>query len=102
MLDLDSLAESRAKALSQPEAAWRETLWNPIFQRISQNMSDGDIEELLHSCASVNQLRSVIVFIEQFPDRAAPFSLIQQEAKRQGLELRDWIQTLPEPGQWNG
>lgn len=97
MLDLDTLAEQRAKSLNQQEDKWRNTLWSPDFQKISANMSDGEVERFLASCPSVDHLQSVIVFLIAHPSQqdVSPYSLLIQEAQSKNLGLSDWIKTLP-------
>jgi hypothetical protein len=97
MLDLDSLAERRAKSLNQQEDKWREALWSPAFQKISASMSDGEVETLLTSCPSVAHMQAVIQFLERSltTTERFPYTVLLQEAQSAGLGLSDWIKTLP-------
>jgi len=60
MIDLDSLAEKRAKALNQDVEAWRQLLWSPDFQSLSQSLTDGELEQMLDLCSTVDEVRVMI------------------------------------------
>ena len=82
MLDLDTLAEKRAKSLNQSESVWRTTLWSPAFQKMSASMTDGEIEGFLVSCPSVVHVELVLRYINDHPDRevTSPYALLTREA----------------------
>lgn len=56
MLDLDFLAEKRARDLNQPVEEWREAVWSQEFQELSKNMSDGEVSSFLASCSTPSDL----------------------------------------------
>lgn len=95
MLDLDSLAEKRAKVLNEKEEPWRKAVWSPGFQKISASMSDGEVEILLASCKSFAQVEAVVVYLGTLPENVSPYSLLVQEAASAGVGLGDWISRLP-------
>jgi hypothetical protein len=96
MLDLDSLAEKRARLLQQKDEDWRKALWSPAFQKISQTMTDGEIEGLLGHCTSPQQLDLILKFLQAHPDIGSTpsYALLEREAREAGIGLADWIQIL--------
>lgn len=52
MIDLETIAETRAKELDQSEKDWVETLKQPAFNDFSTYLSDGEIEEFVLSFES--------------------------------------------------
>lgn len=92
MIDLDRLAEQRAKTLNQKEDLWRRAVWSADFQKLSQSMSDGEVEEFLSLCPTVKHFEAVVRFLNGRSD--SPFTLISEEAKRAGLSLEQWIAKL--------
>ena len=94
MLDLDSLAEKRATMLNEKQESWSQAVWTPDFQKISANMSDGEVETLLGSCKSYRQLEAVVRFLVAKAAHSSPYSTLIQEAKTSGLTLADWIAKL--------
>lgn len=91
MLDLDLLAEKRARSLKQDETQWRSSVWSPSFQKISQSMTDGEIEDLLDLCTSIAQFESVVQFLAAHSDAGSPYAALRAEAARAGVGLADWI-----------
>lgn len=93
MLDFDSLAERRAKSLNQEEKSWREVIWSPGFQKISTNMSDGEVEELISLCPSPHHFSVTVEFLEEHAKNSErpPFSVLTDEAAKAGLPLGDWV-----------
>jgi hypothetical protein len=59
MIDLETLAERRAKELEQVEAEWVEALRQPSFDEFSSYLSDGEIEEFVFSFRSTVPLTVV-------------------------------------------
>lgn len=94
MLDLDLLAERRAKSLNQHEDMWRQAVWSPDFQKLTQNMSDGEVEALVALCPSVRHLQTVARYLDQRSREAGvpPFTLLTQEAEKLGLKPGEWIE----------
>jgi hypothetical protein len=76
MLDLDTLAEERARSLNQQEKVWKDAVWSPAFQSLSQKMSDGEVELFLAMFNNVNGFESAVREIEQ-----------------KGLHPGEWIRT---------
>jgi hypothetical protein len=97
MLDLDSLAEKRAQTVNEQKDHWHKSVWSAGFQKISASMSDGEVEALLTSCKSFMQLDAVVAYVSVHTSlgRSTPFSILAQESKAAGLELDEWIATLP-------
>jgi len=95
MLDLDSLAERRAKSLNQKEDLWREAIWSTDFQEISASMSDGEVETLVSLCPSVKHLQEVVKYLqEQSKSQGlSPFTVLTQEADRAGVQPGQWIES---------
>lgn len=89
MIDLDQLAEKRAKTLNQKEDVWRRAVWSADFQKISQSMSDGEVEELLGLCPTVKHFEAVVAFMKDKSD--SPFNVISEAATKAGLSLEKWI-----------
>jgi hypothetical protein len=96
MLDLDELAERRAEALCQSGQQWKEMLWSRSFQKLSANMSDGEVENLLICCASTKQLETVMTFLAEHPQMSlcSPFEILVKEAQKSKLGMSDWIRKL--------
>lgn len=92
MLDLDSLAAKRARVLADGEDAWKRAVWSPEFQRISQNMSDGEVEELVSICTSGADLVSLSGYLEASSKKtgASPYTVLLAEAAKAGLSAADW------------
>lgn len=97
MLDLDSLAEKCARTLNEQSAQWHKSVWSPGFQKISANMSDGEVEMLLASCKSFVQLDAVVAFLSMQSSPANPFTVLAEKSKSAGMGLSEWIATLPKP-----
>jgi hypothetical protein len=100
MLDLDSLAERRAKTLNEKQEPWLKAVWSPDFQKISSNMSDGEVEILLSHCKSHVHLEALIGFLtgHKRVRELSPYGLVIEEAKASGLALSDWIAQLANKG----
>ncbi len=94
MLDLDSLAERRAKALNQKEDTWREAVWSPDFQTVSQSMTDGEVEAMISLCSTVELLRALVLYLNSHSAASgmAPYTVLTSEAARAGLNPGEWIQ----------
>jgi hypothetical protein len=93
MLDLDTLAERRAKSLNQGEDVWRAAVWGPGFQKLSTYMSDGEVESLIAMCPSVKHLDFVVTYLNEQCARSgmAPFAVLSADAEKEGLKPADWI-----------
>lgn len=94
MLDLDSLADRRAKSLNQGPEAWKAAVWSTEFQKLSQSMSDGEVETLISWCPTVKHLNQVIKFLDGKCGESgiAPFTVLTKVAEGDGLKPSDWIQ----------
>jgi len=95
MLDLDQLAEQKARRLNEAGASWREAVWSAEFQRFSSNMSDGEVEQLLAWCPSVRHLTALVAFIESKAKemKLTPFPCLVELAKQAKASPEDWIKT---------
>ncbi len=93
MLDFDSLAQARAQSLNEKEDEWRKAIWSPDFQRISVNMSDGEVETLVELCPSVKHFKDVVQFLEKksTDQGVSPFSVLTQEASKVGMSPTEWV-----------
>lgn len=100
MLDLDTLAEKCAKSSNEEEKRWRTVIWSTDFQKVSQHMSDGEVEIMVLACRSVGNFETLIVFLTGHPEFGAlsPFEIMGREAGKAGASLRDWIQSLAKGG----
>ena len=96
MLDLDSLAEKRAKSLNEHVERWQDAVWSADFQKAAQNMSDGEVELLVVSCPSLSHFLTVVTFIAKHPEteNLTPFGVVRREADGQGRTIKEWIATL--------
>jgi uncharacterized protein involved in tellurium resistance len=93
MLDLDSLAEKRAQSLNQPSETWRTAVWEPLFQKLTQSMSDGEVEALVSYCPSVDHFEAVVRFLDQrcAQKKTSPFVVLDGEARAAGLSNEEWV-----------
>ena len=93
MLDLDSLAATRAKSLSQGEDSWREAVWSEDFQKLSSFMSDGEVESLIAICPSVNHFRLAVAYLnaQAAASGMSPFQVLTMDSEKDGLKPSDWI-----------
>src|SRR5476651_357793 len=98
MLDLDSLADKRAKTLNEKNDKWRNAVWSADFQKISKNMSDGEVEILLSNCKSFVKLEAAVHFLTTNNHIASPYAALIASAKNAGVGLSEWINSLPESG----
>lgn len=100
MLDLDSLAERRARSLNQTEAQWRTVIWSASFQKISAQMSDGEVEALIDLCPSETHLQTAVAYLEQkFTETGKlPFTIINEESAAAGVSPDKWIASLKGTG----
>ncbi len=97
MLDFDFLAESRAKSLNEQEEMWRKAIWSPLFQALSQSMTDGEVESLVAFCPSVKHFNEVIrhLDVQSKASGVPPFTVLQQLADKAGVQPAEWIRDLP-------
>ena len=95
MLDLNQLADGRARAVKEDVDLWRKAVWSPEFQKISQSMSDGEVEEIMHFCASAYQFQALARYLHERSEceGVSPFSLIVTESKKAGMQPADWVGT---------
>lgn len=93
MLDLDFLADRQAKNLSQDPEDWRTAVWSEGFQKLSQNMSDGEVETLITFSPSVKRLQDIVSFLEHRSKELGtpPFTVLADEARLAGLSAAEWI-----------
>ncbi len=94
MLDLDHIAAQRAKRLNQTLDAWKEAVWSPEFQKFSASLSDGEVEQVLSWCPSVEHLRALIEYLEKNGDSSlTPYPRLLSLAKSDRLTPQKWIET---------
>jgi hypothetical protein len=95
MLDLDSLAARRAQSLNEKEDNWKKAVWSQDFQKISANMSDGEVESLVELCSSVADFERVVKFLKERSERIgiSPYSVLEQEAATAGISVDAWIKS---------
>jgi len=93
MLDLDQLADNRAKTLNQQPEGWRKAIWSSGFQKLSTNMTDGEVEGLIALCPTVGHLEWVIGYLQSQALMAgtSPFTVLNAEAAKASLPLEQWI-----------
>ena len=89
MLDLDFLAEQQAHSLQQDQASWRQAVWNADFQKLTQSMTDGEVEIFISICASVPQFE---IFVAQVKNACAkssltPFAALKNAAHGAGIDV---------------
>jgi hypothetical protein len=68
-------------------------IWSASFQKVSAQMSDGEVEALIDLCPSVAHLQNVVKFLEESftKNGAPPFTLLTDEAKKAGVSPQDWV-----------
>lgn len=93
MLDLDHLAEKRARELNQVLEPWRKIIWGADFQTLSQSMSDGEVESLVCFCSSQAELEWTVTFLLQNVSGGSPFSFLLLECEKAGLPPEKWIRS---------
>ena len=100
MLDLETLAESRARYLKQEVKEWREAVWSEDFQNISKDMSDGEVEKLISLCPTVFHLTTVVKYLNVLFTQTgeSPYTLLVREAETHGMKPGDWIQSKVHDG----
>ncbi len=97
MIDLDVLAETRAKKLSQDQTAWRRAVWTPEFQKLSQNLSDGEIELFFDSCRTVLHFEIMTKnMMETTQASGISFGEMLEKVARSGYEFIDWVDAAVE------
>jgi hypothetical protein len=94
MLDFDSLAEKQAQTLNQRHESWRAALWSEPFQKLTQSMSDGEVESLVRMCPTVDHLDGVVRYLTGRRPDVAPFTLLKEESGKAGKTLEEWVRDL--------
>lgn len=94
MLDLNSLALRRATTVNEKEDDWKKAIWSQDFQRISSNMSDGEVEALVELCPSFKHFECVVRKLEENSKAtgASPYSILTLEAQKAGISPAAWIE----------
>ncbi len=95
MLDLDTLASERATKLKQATDAWKKAIWSASFQKFSASMSDGEVEQLVSWCPSVEHLQSVTDYLLELSrtEGLTPFPLLLDVAKQAKVSPEEWIKS---------
>lgn len=90
MIDLESIAESRARELDQSERDWVEALRQPAFASFSTYLSDGEIERYVLSFDSPTQLIVVSgLFLKVCQEGlVSAYQDFLQTSSEMGLDLR--------------
>lgn len=93
MLDLNSLALRRAKSVNEKEDDWKKAIWSQGFQRISVNMSDGEVEALVELCPSIKHFECVVKMLEDKAKASgiSPYTILNQEAQKAGMTAGAWV-----------
>ncbi len=93
MLDLDGLALRRALTVNEKEADWKKAIWSQDFQRISVNMSDGEVEALVELCPTFKHFECVVKKLEETSKAAgnSPYSALTDEAAKAGVSPAEWV-----------
>ena len=96
MLDLDAIADRRAKTLSQDAPPWRAAVWSAPFQDLSSRLTDGEVIDLLDLCANAGELDQMTrVLVERAVDAdLTPLDWLKREAAAADLSPLAWIKTL--------
>lgn len=101
MIDLKQLAQTRAQSLSQDVDAWVNSAWSPDFQRLSQALSDGEVEMFFTACHSVEDFRMMTsLMIETTLSHGISFGEILNKVARTGFLLTDWFQAMIAAKKW--
>lgn len=100
MIDLDTIAESRAKNLNQSEKEWVEVLRQPVFNDFSSYLSDGEIEEFVSSFESSTALIRVSgIFLKGFMEgNDSAYYDFTQTVEGSGLTLSQGLDFLYQIG----
>ena len=90
---MDALATRRAKHVGQDDQAWRQAIWGETFQKLTQSMTDGEVETFVGYCMSAKHLEAIARHIVQLCEhnQVPPFAVIQQTAEKQGLSALLWF-----------
>lgn len=96
MLDLNALADRRAQALNQKQEGWRQAIWGVGFQKLTQNMTDGEVEAFVAYCHNVSHFEKAVAYLEKrcAETNVTPFAIVAQEAGHSGTSPEQWFQKL--------
>lgn len=101
MIDLDKLAENKAKKVGQDEAVWQKMVWTNEFQQLSQAISDGEIELFFESCRTVLHFEIMTKYLsESVFSSGISFSEMLDKVARSGYQLIDWVDSIVEINRW--
>lgn len=102
MIDLDQLAEIKAQKTGQNQQAWQAAVWNPEFQRLSQSISDGEIESIIDSSRTVRHFEIITKFLsDSVFSSGITFSELLDKVARSGYQLKDWFDAIVEIKRWS-
>ena len=97
MIDLDILAESRANQLGQDHEAWRKAVWTTAFHKLSQTLTDGEIESFFESCRTVNHFETMTKYLtSDVPENGITFSQVMDKVARSGYQMEEWVDSIVE------
>lgn len=93
MLDLDYIADEKARSLNQTREDWRKAVWSPEFQKFTSNLSDGEIENVISWCPSVDHLNALVrqLSSEAEKRKLTPFAVLTDLAKKSKVTPEKWI-----------
>ena len=92
MVDLDELAERRALALNQDKESWRAVIWDARFQKLTQSMTDGEVEDFISLCPSTQHFDLLVRHLEA--ETTSPFSSLLEFARQAGVGPIDFVRSL--------
>jgi hypothetical protein len=101
VIDLDNLAEAKAKRVGQDPQVWQAAVWTPAFQQLSQSISDGEIEAIIDSSQTVLHFEIITKFLSDSAfSSGITFGELLDKVARSGYELKDWIDSIVEIKHW--
>ena len=95
MLDLDHLAEEKARRSNQAKESWSQAVWSADFQKVSTNMTDGEVEQMITWSPSVRHLTALVRYLTRACEgnQQTPFAALIETAKRAQVSPEEWIRS---------
>lgn len=96
MLDLDAMASRQAQQFGQPAETWKSVIWSETFQRLTQNMSDGEVELLISHCPTPSHLQFASEYLEVQSKSMgkSPYQILQDECAQKGIAPGEWVLSM--------
>lgn len=93
MLDFDRLASERAQSLQQQSEPWKQAVWSTGFQKLTADMSDGEVINLINLCPSTGHLDVLVRFLAERAQTTGqpPFQIITTAATAAGVSKEEWV-----------